>query len=158
MLEYYIKKIVIFVVLLSCMACDPSKNNILAPNKRLFKQIPKQAEHYPDYKQGWLDGCESGLATGFANDYYKMFYKYQRDKYKVTKGVKPYLRAWSSAMIYCRHYATGTLKESGMLTRLPGEGHPFPLGGETGYGKQFGQGLLKTWDFDKHGAWGLELW
>jgi len=47
---------VIFIVLMmiSLSSCDPTKNNLLAPNKRVFKQLPKQAEFYPDYKQGWL--------------------------------------------------------------------------------------------------------
>ena len=152
------RKPLIIVSLLIISACDTTRNNIFAPNKRVLTHYPKQADLYPDYKQGWLDGCESGLATGFANDYYKSFYKYQKDKNMVKKGVKPYLRAWSSAMIYCRHYATGTLKEAGMPTRLPGEGFPMPLGGDSGDGAKFGHGILKTWELNNHGAQGLGNW
>lgn len=153
-----IKLIFIFLFFLSLSACDLTKNNIFAPNKRLFKQVPEAADDYEDYKQGWLHGCETGMATGFANDYYKSFYKFNKDIEMVKQGVKPYLRAWSSAMIFCRHYVLATLKEAGMQPRLPGQGFPMPLGGEKGEGKAFGHGVFKTWDFDKHGAQGLSRW
>jgi len=141
-------------------ACNPTKNNILAPNKKLYKQLPEQAEFYPDYKQGWLDGCQTGMATGFANDYYKMFYKYTKDRDRVKRGVKPYLRAWSSAMIFCRHYIIGTLKEGGMNPRLPGEGFALPLGGDSAKGSlpAAGHGIMGVWQPYRHGAQGLSLW
>jgi len=88
-----------------------------------------------------------------------MFYKYTKDKNMIKKGNKAYLRAWSSAMIYCRHYATGTLKEAGMTSRLPGEGFALPLGGDAKVGSgSGGHGILDAWQPYKHGAQGLSLW
>jgi hypothetical protein len=150
--------LILIIIAINIVACDVTRDNIFAPNKRIFKQIPDNADDYEDYKQGWLDGCETGMATGFSNDYYKTFYKFNKDKEMVKNGVKPYLRAWSTAMIFCRHYVLATLKEAGMQPRLPGQGFPFPLGGENDEGHAFGHGVFKTWDFNKHGAQGLSRW
>lgn len=78
----------------------------------------------PEFQQGFQDGCETGLSTGFANDYYKTFYKFKKDVNMVINKVNLYTRAWSAAMIYCRHYALGTLREAGMTPGLPGQGFP----------------------------------
>ena len=51
-------------------------------------------------------------------------------KNKVTK----YTRTWSAAMIYCRHYALGTLKEAGMTPKLPGKDDPMVLGEHSLFG------------------------
>ena len=103
------------------------------------------------YQSAWLDGCESGLATGFATDYYRYFYKYKKDLDMIKSGNKMYLKAWPAAMIYCRHYATGTLNEAGMLPKLPGTNYPpIPFGHETLFGNVFS---LKN-----QGAVGLSLW
>jgi len=153
--------IYIYIILLGVSTgCNPTKNNILAPNKRLYNQLPKQAELYPDYRQGWLDGCQTGMSTGFANDYYKMFYKFTKDRDRVKRGVKPYLRAWSSAMIYCRHFVVGTLGESKMNPRLPGQGFPLSLGGDKAPDGMAmpGHGIIDIWQPYRHGAQGLDLW
>ena len=119
--------IILFILLLS--ACNVTKDNIFAPNKRVFKML---LDGPPVYQAGWLDGCETGMATGFATDYYRYFYKFKKDLDMIKSSNKLYLKTWSTAMIYCRHYATGTLKEAGMSPKLPGTKYaPIPLGGET---------------------------
>lgn len=155
------KKFIILLTLINLLlACDVTKDNIFAPNKRLLKKYPESAAYYPQYKAGWLDGCETGMSTGFGNDYYKLFYKFKKDRKMVENNVKPYLRAWSSAMIYCRHFVLGSLKEGQMIPRLPGQGFALPLGGDVGDGDlpTAGHGILNVWDLKNQGAMGLSKW
>ena len=151
-----LKKILaILTLLILITACDATKNNIFAPNRKLLKQLPKKAELYPDYKAGWLDGCETGMATGFGNDYYKTFYKFKKDRRMVEQNNVVYLRAWSHAMIACRHSVLGTLKEAGMTPRLPGEGCALRLKDHSILGSSDSPGVFspKNW-----GAQGLSKW
>ena len=143
------KKIILLFTLLTIVtACDPTRENFFAPNKRLFTYVIDGPDNY---QQGYLDGCETGLSTGFANDYYKTFYRFRKDIDRIKAGDKVYLRAWSSAMIYCRHYATGTLKEAKMSQKLPSDGsEPFTLGEDSLLGNVFS---LKNW-----GSVGLANW
>ena len=104
-----------------------------------------------DFQRGWMHGCETGLSTGFATDFYRYFYKFQKDIQEVKNGNVSYLRPWSAAMIYCRHYAVGTLKEAKMAPKLPGQNFPpIPFGSETLFGNVFS---LKN-----QGSVGLEHW
>lgn len=73
----------------------------------------------PEYKQGWKDGCETGLSS-MTNDYYRAFYQYRVDVNLVNN--ETYYRAWKDTFNYCRHYAYGTLKESDLRMKLPGAG------------------------------------
>lgn len=140
--------IILFTILFALTACEPTRNNFFAPNKRVFSHAPDGPS---DYKQGYLDGCETGMATGFANDYYKTFYRFRKDRNMVKQGNVLYLRAWSSAMIYCRHYALGSLKEAKMTPRLPGDGsEPFTLGEHSLLGNIF--------SFQGWGSVGLAQW
>ena len=136
-------------------ACDVTKNNILAPNKKIWKQLPKDL--HPDTQKGWLDGCESGLSTGFATDYYRTFYKFQKDINMVKEGNRKYLRTWSWTYIYCRHYALGTLTEADMrpqLVNTPGKSRILPLSKEAG-----GHSLLgNVFSLNGLGSQGLANW
>ena len=116
------KKLILFTLLLCFAAsCAPTSKNILAPNKRVLNNYPKDA--HPDFVQGYKDGCETGRSTGFATDFYKMFYGFKKDREMVKSGNQQYSIAWYSAMIYCRHYAVGTLKEGNLTPALPGQGY-----------------------------------
>ena len=139
--------LVSFAILTCLTNCNTTKHNIFAPNKKLFKMLPPGP---PAFQQGWLDGCETGLATGFANDYYKTFYKFKKDINMVKNKVTLYTRAWSSAMIYCRHYATGTLKEAGMTPKLAGKEKPMTLGEHSIFGGPF--------SLQNQGSVGLKNW
>ena len=69
----------------------------------------------------------------------------------IKSANKMYLKTWSSAMIYCRHYAVGTLTEAGMQPKLPGQkAPPIPFGEETLFGNVF--------NLKKQGSVGLSLW
>lgn len=137
--------IIFFILILG--SCDLTHKNIFAPNKKLFKMVPPGP---PEFQQGFLDGCQTGLSTGFANDYYKTFYKFTKDIDMVQNKVGLYTRTWSAAMIYCRHYALGTLKEAGMTPKLPGKDSPMSLGEHSIFGNVFSP--------NKQGAVGLSNW
>ena len=141
-------KYLIIIIILFLSACNVTKDNIFAPNTRVFKMLP---DGPAVYQAGWMDGCESGMATGFATDYYRYFYKFKKDLDMIKSANKMYLKTWSSAMIYCRHYAVGTLTEAGMQPKLPGQkAPPIPFGEETLFGNVF--------NLKKQGSVGLSLW
>ncbi len=146
---FKVKLFNIFIIIFSLLlgACNPTKDSIFAPKSRLFKQMP---DGPPDYQQGWLDGCETGLSTGFANDYYKTFYKYNKDKEMVIDNNTYYLNGWSSAMIFCRHVAVSTLREAGMTPKASGQGYPLRLEDASIFGNPMAP--------NKWGAQGLKHW
>lgn len=80
-----------------------------------------------DYKQGWYDGCITGLST-MSQVYYKDFYGYKQDYTKVDNVM--YYQAWKDAYTYCRQYSfryawdpldrrRGTNAQGGLLSAGP---------------------------------------
>lgn len=73
--------------------------------RETFKPTPfrmgKAPDGPPDYKSGWNDGCETGLATMTSN-YYKTFYKFKQDPKMIHN--KMYYQAWKDSYTYCRQY------------------------------------------------------
>ena len=134
-------------MMVTLSSCDLTSKNIFAPNKKVFKMVPQGP---PEFRQGFLDGCQTGMSTGFGNDYYKMFYKFTKDVDMVKNKVNKYTRTWSAAMIYCRHYVLGTLKEAGMTPKLPGKEGPMSLGEHSLLGNVFSP--------QRQGAVGLSKW
>ncbi|MCB2081341.1 MAG: hypothetical protein H6908_02825 [Hyphomicrobiales bacterium] len=59
------------------------------------------ADAAPEFKQGWDDGCESGLHA-YGNDYYRAFYKFKQDLKMVRHPL--YFRAWTDGYQYCRSF------------------------------------------------------
>lgn len=94
MRKHYLNRTVIFILIgstaLSLASCAP----------RPFK-MAKTPEGPPEFKRGWEDGCETGMATE-SNTYYKSFYKFKQDPYSVTDPM--YFGAWFDAYRYCRDY------------------------------------------------------
>jgi len=69
----------------------------------------------PIYKEGWNDGCETGLAA-YGNDIYKAMYKFKQDPEKMRD--RSYYRAWNDALNYCRSYVNRYLTD-GLLDLEP---------------------------------------
>ncbi len=86
----------------------------LKPMPWLFKQMPNDAPN--NYKRGWKDGCESGLAS-MTNSFYRTFYTFKQDA--TLRRDPTYYTAWKDTYNFCRHYAYGTLRESGQRINLP---------------------------------------
>ncbi|MCB2081340.1 MAG: hypothetical protein H6908_02830 [Hyphomicrobiales bacterium] len=53
------------------------------------------------FKQGWNDGCDTGLGV-YGNDRYKWAYTYKQDMTLLSNP--EYYRAWKDAYTYCRWY------------------------------------------------------
>lgn len=54
----------------------------------------------PDFRQGWYDGCESGMAAG-SNKYYQTYYKNNKvDGYKMSYSTE-YRNSWTNGWWYC---------------------------------------------------------
>ena len=84
-------------------ACPRSK---VFSSKSMFAPRPptmgKGAENAPaEYKQGWNDGCETGMSTMNMN-IYKNFYGYKQDISMMNNPL--YYKAWKDAYTYCRQY------------------------------------------------------
>lgn len=52
----------------------------------------------PEYRQGFMDGCESGY-SGYANSFNKMFWTWKQDP-KLAEN-QMYYRIWKDAYSYC---------------------------------------------------------
>ncbi len=53
-----------------------------------------------EFRQGWADGCETGMSAGNSN-FYRMFYRNNKaDGYKMTSSAD-YKTAWGNAFWYC---------------------------------------------------------
>lgn len=56
----------------------------------------------PEYKQGWHDGCETGMAE-FGTSAYKSFYKFKQNIALIDNPT--YYQVWKQAEQYCKHYS-----------------------------------------------------
>lgn len=99
------KKVVLILLLgfmvSGCTGQIFSPDNPLAPKPLRIGEPPKDA--HPDYRQGWEDGCNTGLST-MVPGYYKSFYAFQQDAYK-SQTNPVYYKAWKDSYTYCRQYA-----------------------------------------------------
>ncbi|MEM7617231.1 MAG: hypothetical protein AAF195_02490 [Pseudomonadota bacterium] len=107
---------IIYIVILSLLLvnCKSDFGNKFGPAYWIFDLAPKNAA--PEYKQGWLDGCETGLAS-MTNDFYKTFYTFQQTNEML--GNEVYYKAWKDTYHFCRHYSYGILRESDLRMNIP---------------------------------------
>ncbi len=86
------------------------------PAAFIFNMMPKDAP--TNYKIGWKDGCETGLAS-MSNSFYKKFYTFRQT---ATLRKDPvYYKAWQDSYGFCKWYIYGLLRESDQRLRLPNE-------------------------------------
>lgn len=95
------KLIFSFLLILSLSSCQRSIANIFP--ERPDDNFKFDDEVSPDFRQGWKDGCETGMISG-SNTFYQMFYRNNAiDGYKMTAS-SDYSTAWNQAFWYCyRH-------------------------------------------------------
>ncbi|MCD6034795.1 MAG: hypothetical protein K0R63_536 [Rickettsiales bacterium] len=109
--RHSIQTTVAVVMMMLMSACAAAR-----PNARLLDQAPGNAPAI--YKQGWREGCESGMAiTG--NQLYKTVYQ-NRINPQLVNNVQ-YYRGWNEAKVYCAHYTMATQWEGGVLPLTPSE-------------------------------------
>lgn len=90
------------------------------PMAWIFDQMPKNAP--PMFKQGWIDGCTTGLA-GMTSPYFRSFYHFTQDPKLRTDPT--YYKVWKDTYTFCRHYAYGILREGDVRMALPNSKPPF---------------------------------
>lgn len=110
----------------------------MKPGAWMMDQVPKNAP--ANYRQGWLDGCQTGLAS-MSNSFYKTFWHFTQD---ATLRKDPlYYKTWVDTYNFCRHYSYGTLRQANIRMTLPEEPNPFAnnFAGGTGI---FEAGILQN--------------
>jgi hypothetical protein len=110
-----IKKIMIVMGLLLQIGCY-SVPTALKPGAWMLDQVPKDGP--PNYKQAWLDGCQSGLAS-MTNAYYKTFWHFTQNA--ALRRDPVYYKTWVDTYNFCRHYSYGTLREANLRMTNPEE-------------------------------------
>ena len=137
------KKLLI-IVLLIFTGCY---KNWYKPMGKIFDTMPKGGTS--GFNLGWIHGCESGLATQFGGEAYKMFYAWKKDpdiisinpnfervkkRYRselknvdwknqkeVEKNFNDYKKIHPIAYYQCRQTVLGTLQSASMTPNLPGD-------------------------------------
>ena len=66
--------------------------------QKLFKEGPDGPE---EFRQGWRDGCETGLSA-VANRFQRSFYQFKQD-YKLAQN-PVYYAGWRTSFTYCQRY------------------------------------------------------
>jgi hypothetical protein len=99
MLKIIFKNILIIILAHSLFSCRfGSPRPAYKEPTKFFKKDLKNAS--PDFKQGWEDGCESGMSGG-STSFNQNFYKANKqDGYKFSYS-KDYKTAWGSAFWFC---------------------------------------------------------
>lgn len=93
--------VIIFFVssLLATASCQKKMANFL-PARADKEMTFKEGEVSPEFKQGWDDGCEVGMAGG-SNTFYQIFYRNNvADGYKMTSS-SDYKTGWGNAFWFC---------------------------------------------------------
>lgn len=135
MVNKFMKKILVLILTLFLLtACGPYWYK---PYGKIFTQVPKDGD--PGYRTGWMDGCESGLATQFGSGIMMTFYKWKKDpdlsvanpdlylirqKYgnkwdinwndeeEIKANIRHYKSVFWISHLFCRHAIIGTYQTS----------------------------------------------
>jgi len=73
------------------------------------KLLYEGPEGPPKFRQGWRDGCETGIA-GSSNRLQRGFYKFKQD-YKLAQD-STYYAGWKVAYNYCQRYVFQYLRRN----------------------------------------------
>jgi hypothetical protein len=105
----------------SCRGQVFSETSRLAPWPSGMGKPPETAP--VNYKEGWYDGCYTGLST-MNKQIYKSFYGYKQNYSKISDEI--YYQAWKDAYTYCRQYSfrftwdpLDRKRNQGMLSNTP---------------------------------------
>jgi hypothetical protein len=99
MIIFYKKYIYLFLIFLIVVNCSSKMQKTLPglADSDLKKELSETSN---EYRQGWKDGCETGISGG-ANTFYKMFYRNNKvDGYLISYS-SDYRDAWDYAFWYC---------------------------------------------------------
>jgi hypothetical protein len=89
------------VLILLISACSYKEATELFTKPRPFG-LGETPDGSPTFRQGWEDGCDSGLGAYGGFHYRRKSYAFRQD---ITQIDNPeYYRAWKDAFTYCRWY------------------------------------------------------
>jgi len=92
-------KLLLGILLISLISCRPGFPPTLRDGPG--------AESPPEARQGWKDGCESGVSA-YGSDIYKSFYAFKLDNKLVNNKI--YYAYWGDAFNYCRQWLNSSLR------------------------------------------------
>lgn len=61
----------------------------------------------PEYRQGWEDGCESGMQV-YSADFYKFWQVFEFRQDANLRNNRMYYQVWKDAYLYCAIYMLST--------------------------------------------------
>ncbi len=107
--------ITILLMLVTASACGKFGN---VDTRLRPPGLPRPPETAPAvYKQGWNDGCESGISA-YGNDIYKAQYSFKQDVRLMRN--RTYYKAWNDALNYCRSWINRYLGDGLLDTGIAG--------------------------------------
>ena len=102
------KKIIILLpVIIFLTASCGFKPKVGAP--WMQKMLTQGPEGSTKFRQGWRDGCETGISAS-SNRLQRSFYKF-RQNYELSKDPQ-YYTGWKSAFNYCQRYVFQYLRRN----------------------------------------------
>lgn len=114
-MKCYTKIILCLLAICGLSGCITQKTPYWAkPMPWIFKQMPENSD--TTFKKGWVDGCESGLAS-MTNSFFNKFYRFRQDA--ALRSDPTYYKVWKDTFTFCRHYAYGVIREGDMRRSLP---------------------------------------
>ncbi len=94
-----LRLLIILAIILQLSACKKVQQMVFEPRPWGMAETPDGS---PVFRQGWEDGCNTGLGVYGGSAYRVNAYKFRQD---ITQTDNPeYYRAWKDAYTYCRWY------------------------------------------------------
>jgi hypothetical protein len=80
--------------------------DVFKPNHHILKMVPKDAP--VNYKQGWIDGCKSGMGN-MTNTTHRTFWRTTQNP--LLRKDPVYYKMWKDTFTFCRHYIYGIVRQ-----------------------------------------------
>ncbi len=92
-------KLIIFIIIISPMIACTGKGGALDIRKPYSLNL-EPPPGSPEYRQGWTDGCESGMNV-YSYDFYKTVRAFNYKQDPALRNNKVYYQVWKDAFVYC---------------------------------------------------------
>ena len=93
------RQFILIIAMCFVTACSIGGSTVRATDPPFKPTPPPNVPQ--DYRQGWLDGCETGFGT-HGYDVYRFEYSFKQDPSQIMNPT--YYKAWKDAENYCRTY------------------------------------------------------
>ena len=99
--------LVVIVILISLTSCSLFRPRVGPP--WMQKLLLEGPEGPTKFKQGWKDGCDTGISAT-SNRLQRSFYKFQQN-YELSQD-QVYYSGWKTAFDYCQRYVFQYLRRN----------------------------------------------